>query len=51
MHTMIPANRTARPEVLTALTMDVLDVDAGDEALPVPGDDEQGVVDPHARGR
>ena len=48
MQTMIPANSTARPEVLTALTIGRLDVVAGHEALAVPGHDEQRVVDAHA---
>ena len=44
MQTMMPANRTARPEVFTALTIDDSMSIAGDQALAVSGDDEQGVV-------
>ena len=49
MQTMMPANRTARPEVLTALTIDVSAISSGDQALSMSGHDEQGVVDAHAQ--
>ena len=45
MHTMIPANRTARPEVFTALMMEDSTSRPGHEALAVPRHDEEGVVD------
>jgi hypothetical protein len=47
MHTMIPANRTARPEVDRGDDR-VLHAIAGNQALPVSGHDEEGVVDTHA---
>ena len=48
MHTVLPANRTARPEVSMALTAASSGVSPGLQAAAVPGHDEKRVVDAHA---
>jgi hypothetical protein len=44
MHTTIPANSTARPDVSSDVTRGALDVPPRQQSLPVSGDDEQRVV-------
>ncbi len=48
MQTVPPANSTARPEVLSDWTADSSRVQAPLDAAPVPGHDEQRVVDADA---
>jgi hypothetical protein len=49
MHTVVPANRTALPEVFSARTAAFPRGHPGLEVAAVPGDDEQRVVDSHAQ--
>ena len=49
MQTTMPANRTARPDVSSDVTTRGFGVAAGEQTLPVPRHDEQGVVDAHAQ--
>jgi hypothetical protein len=46
MHTISPANSTARPEGVERLKGGLLAAQPAQQPLPVPRDDEQGVVDP-----
>ena len=48
MQTVVPANRTARPEVFSARTAASWRGHPGFDVVAVPGDDEQRVVDAHA---
>ncbi len=49
MHTVRPANRTARPEVLRAVTAASSGVAPDKKLAAVAAHDEQGVVDSHAQ--
>ena len=48
MHTVVPANKTARPDVLTASDYRVRHAHPVQQVAAVSRDDEEGIVDPHA---